>query len=592
MAPQGPVHPVAIIGGGPIGLSSSILLSLRGIPHVLFERHSGTSIHPKSCGINQRTMEIFRVMGIEQDIYKVAAPPEIAGRTAWYTSLGPSGQEIISRDAWGLGQYAEEYEKHSPSHYVILPQIRTEPIISRRALELNPDGIKYGMEVTDVQEKDDHVVLKVKPTRGTDDEAQEIHARYVIAADGGRSMTDKLGVEWEGEKDIFHMVTAHIRTPLRAHHPDPRNFLTWFTHPDMGGSTKTGFLYQIGPWPLDYPVEQQEWVFACALIGTDPAQFDRDTMAARLRATLKIPDLPIDILSLSHWNVNAVSAARYRAGRRVFLAGDAAHRIPPWGALGMNTGVQDAHNLIWKLELALKDPTRYECLLQSYDAERRPVGRAVAASSLHNLRSHALDMDTALGMSAANSTEENAAAIAPFFDESHPEHAAKREAVREAQKTLDTEFKAPGTEVGWFYPEADFWGEGERCAHGGQVRPDGAFEFEFYRPCTVPGHHLPHAWVEGEKGRVALRDLLPLSKLLLIVGRKGWEGLEGELVRVEVVGEGAWKDVDGAWERQRGVSGDGAVLVRPDGIVAWRGEWDDDLQQRWPQILEHVLYLV
>lgn len=536
-------------------------------------------------------------MGLEQAIYAVAAPSDIAGRTAWYTDLGSSGREIYSRDAWGLGQYADEYAQYSPSRYAILPQIRLEPLISRRARELNPKGIHYGMEVTDVVEAadGDHVVLTVKPTKGTTDTQQHIHARYAIVADGGRSMTNHLGVAWQGETDIFHMVTAHIRTPLlRTLHPDPRNFLTWFTHPAMGGSTRTGFLYQIGPWPLaEHPKESQEWVFACALIASDPAAFDRETMIARLRATLNLPELPVDIVSLSHWNVNAIAAERYRVGR-IFLAGDAAHRIPPWGALGMNTGVQDVFNLVWKLELALSHPAKYAGagLLDSYDAERRPIGRAVAASSLHNLRSHSLDMDRALGMSGDASPEANAAAIAPFFDESHPEHRAKREAVAAAQKTLDTEFKAPGTEVGWFYPQADFWGEGEGCRHAGQVREDGGFETEWYCASTLPGHHLPHAWVEREGRRVAVRDLVPASEMLLVVGRRtGWEGFEGELVRVEVVSEEGWKDVDGSWARQRGVSEEGAVLVRPDGIVAWRGEKDDGLLQKWPEILDKVLYL-
>lgn len=593
MPSSGTIHPIAIIGGGPVGLSASIELSLRSIPHVLFERHPGTSIHPKACGINQRTTEIFRTMGIEDEIYKDSAPSEIAGRTAWYTDLGSSGKEVISRDAWGLGQYKEEYEKHSPSKYAILPQIRMEPIIARRAKELNPEGIKYGIEVTEVENKGDRVVLTVKPTKGFDSEKEEVHARYAIAADGGRSMTNKLGIPWEGEKDIFNMVTAHIRTPLRSFHPDNTNFLTWFTHPDMGGSTRTGFLYQIGPWPWhEHPEDQQEWVFACALIATDPRSFDCDSMIARLRATLKLPDLPIDIISLSHWNVNAISAARYRVGR-VFLAGDAAHRIPPWGALGANTGIQDIHNLIWKLELALKDPQKYDKLLDSYDTERRPIGQSVAASSLHNLRSHSLDMDTALGMSADQTTEENNAAIAPFFDKAHPEHAAKREAVRKAQKTLDTEFKAPGTEVGWFYPSADFWGEGEKSRHGGQLKADGTFDTEFYHASTVPGHHLPHAWLEREGEIFAVRDLVPLSGFLLLVGKKdvGWETLRNELMRVEVIGEGGWLNMDGSWRRQNGVSEQGAVLVRPDGIVAWRGEWDDGLVQKWPEVLERVLYL-
>ncbi|TKX21415.1 FAD-binding domain-containing protein 37 [Elsinoe australis] len=528
-------------------------------------------------------------MGIEEDVYKIAAPAEIAGRTAWYTDLGSSGRQIYSRDAWGLGQYEDEYKTHSPSRYAILPQIRLEPIISRRAMELNPKGIRYGMEVIEAENKDDHVVLRVGPSKETDAETKEILAQYVIAADGGRSMTNKLDVAWEGEKDIFHMATAHVRTPLRDLHPDARNFLTWFTHPEMGGSTKTGFLYQIGPWPWDEnPAEQQEWVFACALIATDPSSFDRETMINRMRATLKIPDLAIDVISLSHWTVNAISAAKYRVGR-VFLAGDAAHKIPPWGALGMNTGVQDVQNLVWKLELALREPGNYQMLLDSYDTERRPVGSSVAASSLHNLLSHSLEMDKALGMSPTASSAENADAIGPFFEPKHPDYPAKREAVRKAQKTLDTEFKAPGTEVGWFYPSADAWGEAERTRHAGQIREDGSFDTEFYHPSTLPGHHLPHAYIEKEGRKVAVRDLIPLSKLLLLAGSPRWYDVGNKLVHVEMIGQGGWTDIDGQWQKQKGVSEDGAVLVRPDGIVAWRGEWHDSRLQDWPDILSRVL---
>lgn len=80
---------------------------------------------------------------------------------------------------------------------------------------------------------------------------RDILARFVIVADGGRSVTDKLGIKWVGERDILEMASVHFRARIREQHPDPRNFITWFSHPDAGGGIRTGYLYHIGPWPFD-----------------------------------------------------------------------------------------------------------------------------------------------------------------------------------------------------------------------------------------------------------------------------------------------------------------------------------------------------
>lgn len=583
------ILPLVIVGGGPIGLSCSILLSLRSIPHVVFERHTSTSIHPKAAGINQRTMEIFRVMGIEEDVYARAAPANIAGRTAWYTSLGNEGREIFSRDAWGGGEYQDEYEGFSPSKYCILPQIRLEPILKRRAVELNQTGIFYNCEVLDVQNDADCARVSVQD-RSTN-HVREVRASYVVVADGGRSMTDRLGIRWCGEGRLYDMVTAHIRSPIRQLHPDPTNFMTWFTNPEMGGSTKTGYLYQIGPWPaaLTYP-ELEEWVFACGRSSDDPESFDKDSMLERLRKTIAIPDLPIELLTFSHWTVNALFAEHYRAGR-IFLAGDACHKIPPWGALGMNTGVQDIQNLVWKLDLALKDQTRYDALLDTYERERRDVGERVGLTSLANMRSHSNGIDKALGVTADQSRQENVEAAAAFFDPAHPDHSQKKAAIAEASKQLDTEFKAPGFEVGWFYPSADLDGEGgER--HGGQLDLDGKLVHHTYYESTIPGHHLPHVWVEDRRSgrRCALRDLLHLEKLTLFAGsRASGASKDGRAQVVSVGGPNGWQDKSGKWEILRGVDESGGVLVRPDGIVAWRGPLEECDAVRWTQLIDRIL---
>lgn len=590
------VHPVAIIGGGPVGLSASILLSLRKIPHLLFERHAGTSVHPKACGINQRTTEIFQLMGIYDEIRAVACPDDVKTRTAWYTSLGNQdgnsidGREIWSRDAWGGGPDAHVYEKHSPARYEVLPQIRLEPLLVKRARSLSPESLKFGSEVTDLEGRGSCVALKVleRDTGVT----TEVLARFVIAADGGRGVTDKLGIGWTGERDILEMASVHFRARIRERHPDPRNFITWFSHPDAGGSIRTGYLYQIGPWPFESPEGKlnEEWVFACARTANDPVSFGRDDMLKRLKETLKLGDLPTEIISLSHWNVQAISAERYREGR-VFLAGDAAHKIPPWGALGMNTGIQDVQNLVWKLQLALDDEKKYDRLLTSYDTERRPLGQRVGQSSLHNLRSHALVMDAALGIKPEQSSGENREAIMAYFDQSHSNHAARRSAVEQASKVLDLEFKAPGLELGWFYPGV---GGATEANHSSHFLEDGSLLSEIMLPSTVPGHNLPHVWIHKRGQRLPIRDLIPLNKLLLLADDQPvWKLLETNMVDIQQVTKSdagdSWSEPTGEWERL--LSGYDAVLVRPDGIIAWRGSWHSSLPQQWPGVLEQALYI-
>lgn len=194
---------VAIVGGGPVGLVCSILLSLQGIPHVLLERQPNTSIHPKAVGLNQRTVEIFRKIGVEDEVLKAGAPPETIGRTAWYTSLGPNGREICARSGWGGGEYQDTYKKASPCRYANLAQIRLEPILKRRALSLNPDGIFYDHEVEHVVEEEERVeVTYHEGKHNATGSSHTIMADYVLGTDGGRFLADQLGIVMAGESNI------------------------------------------------------------------------------------------------------------------------------------------------------------------------------------------------------------------------------------------------------------------------------------------------------------------------------------------------------------------------------------------------------
>ena len=299
-------YPVLIIGGGPVGLVSSIMLSRLGVPNVVFERHPSTSIHPKAVGLNQRTAEIFRDIGIEEEVLAEAAPPETVGRTSWYTSFaGPTelhGRQLAIRDAWGGGAYAEEYRAMSPARYIVIPQIRLEPILLRTAQEYSQADIRFGHEVLDVR-PDGTVVVQ------TESGAAEVHGRYVLAADGGRMVAERLGIDFEGPTDLLDMVSAHFSADLSEIALDPGSLISWFINPDFGGSIGSGYLYHIGPW--DAQGRSKEWVFACAFAADDPERFDEAAMAAR-RADL----------AWSTWLAAALSfgllnSASWRASSRV-----------------------------------------------------------------------------------------------------------------------------------------------------------------------------------------------------------------------------------------------------------------------------------
>ncbi|MCL8024503.1 FAD-dependent monooxygenase [Nocardioides bruguierae] len=565
--------PVVIVGGGPVGLTTSLLLSRLGVRNVVLERHPGTSIHPKAVGLNQRTVEILRSLGLGDAVAAAGAPPRTVSRTGWYTSLGgPTplhGREIAVRDAWGGGQYADEYAAASPAPYTMLPQIRLEPIL-RAAAQARPEAqLLFDCEVVGIVPEGDGVDVVVRDALGE----HVVRASYVVGADGGRTVADALGIDMSGPRDLVDMVSAHFSADLTDVLPNHECLIYWFVNPDLGGSIGSGYLYHLGPW--DDEGRSAEWVFACGFGPDDPERFDEQGMRERLGRSLGV-DLPeVEIHSISHWYINAVVADRFREGR-CFLVGDAAHRIPPWGALGLNTGIQDAHNLAWKLAAALRDES-CEPLLDTYEQERHAIARSVADSSLHNFANHGGLIDTAIGLAPGQAAAEGWAALATLWSDS-PEGLAKQEALGDAVRYMDAEFHAHGAENGFAYPTGALVPDPEA-----QLLPDDTL---VHRPTTRPGHHVPHAWLRTDRGRVSTVEIGEPGRFLLLVGagaEGAWRAALASLshpvaAAVDVVavappgtepGPGVVVE-DGTWTRLREVSDDGAVLVRPDTMVAWR----------------------
>jgi len=289
-----------------------------------------------------------------------------------------------------------------------------------------------------------------------------------------------------------------------------------------------------------------------------------------VRNLLGMPDLDVEITGTSLWGNNEMYATHLQAGR-VFCAGDAIHRHPPSNGLGSNTSIQDSYNLAWKLAAVLKgqaDPS----LLDTYSTERAPVAERIVKRANRSSREF-VDLFVALGVTEAKTEEEMIQRIEERKANT-PEGAAKREALVKAMALKNYEFNAHGVELGQFY-------ESTAIVANGAERPEPSRDPDlYYEASTVPGAHLPHAWVGDNKRKMAMMDLAPYDSFTVITGIAGeaWEAAAdkaaeelGVPVRTVVIGPGREvTDLYFDWSRQREVEESGALLVRPDKHIAWR----------------------
>ena len=559
--------PVLIVGGGGCGLSSSVFLSSLGVDHLLVERHRETSHLPKAHYLNQRTMEIFRQFGLADEIYRAGSPLENFGKVRWRTSLGGTGdldaRTFYTMDGFGGGELYARYLKDSPGPSGNLPQIRLEPLLRRHADERGGGRVRFGHELLDLSQDSDGVTATVRDlAAGTD---YRVRAQYVIAADGGKTVGDKLGITMRGPSGLLDMVSTHFSADL-SEYADETCLITWFLNPDGAGSWGSGAMVPMGP---TWGKHSEEWAFHFTFGPDDPERFDEEAIVPRLKALLKLPDLDVQVHRVSHWILEGVIADRYRAGR-VFLAGDAAHRHPPTTGLGLNTAFQDAHNLAWKLAAVLSGRAG-PGLLDSYEPERQAIGRRNVDWAMFTFLNH-LVIDAGIGMMPGQPAEANRAAFEAYFEDS-PMGETRRARAAEVIRTQRTEFQAHDLEIGFSYTSAALIPDGTAPP---PADPMGGT----YHPTTRPGHRLPHAWLQHDGQRLSTHDLTGLNGFAVLTGSDGagWAAAAaaaaeklGVPVRAVTIGPGTdYSDEDGTWAAVREISDSGAILVRPDNHIAYR----------------------
>jgi 2,4-dichlorophenol 6-monooxygenase len=560
--------PVLIVGGGGAGLTASMLLSNLGIQSLLVSSLPTTSILPKAHVLNQRAMEVLTDVGAADRVYAVGTPFEQMRKTAWYAGFaGPqqnAGRMIGSMECWGGGGANPAWAAASPCLSTNLPQIRLEPLLKQRAEELAPGTIHFHHELVDFEQKPDHVVATIRDHK--ENRTYDVRAQYMLGCDGGRRVGPKLGIELQGPRNLSNQVSFYVTADLSKWARDPEVLIRWIWMPD---SASMVVIVPMGP--KNWGPNSEEWVIHLGYQPEDKRALDDAAVEQDMRETLGIGNHPMTIHKISRWSMEGILADKFREGR-VFLVGDAAHRHPPTGGLGLNSAIQDAHNLCWKIAAVLKGQAG-DHLLDSYEPERRAAdGRNVQRSLENAMNQTAFGMS--LGLIRGNEPAANWAQMNRFWSDA-PADKEYRQAALRHMAAQSMEFNEHNTEAGYRYAS-------EAIVSDGTPAPETPDDIRVYIPDTHPGSPLPHAWLNDlDHNRVALAHLFKPGRFLLIAGEDGtaWcdaaavlakqSGLPLDAIRIGHV-DGDYRDPRSEWIRQRQIGKDGAILVRPDRFVAWR----------------------
>ena len=348
---------VLVVGGGLVGLAASMFLAQQGLRVWVVERHASTSSHPKLRGVSARTMELYRSAGIEDAI-------RAAGENHFGVAIGDSLSGDYERIHLPLALARQN--RLSPTTHYACDQDRMEPILLQRSAELGAQ-LFYGCTAVNIEQDESAVSADVvwSPsivgTRTPAMPPSRITARYLVAADGARgTIRAGLGLGRHGKpvpgKGLSVLFDADLEPALRGRR------ISAMVAPAEGALLFVRSEARDHNWFALTPRTDLDYI--------DPNAVATEAIPM-IRSLIGLDDLDITIHSAMTWSTGAFVADRYRKGR-IFLVGDAAHLMPPYGGFGGNTGIADAHNLAWKLG-AVCSGDAGDALLDTYESERQPI---------------------------------------------------------------------------------------------------------------------------------------------------------------------------------------------------------------------------